>query len=289
MRLPFAVYTAQQGYGWACGLEHGRAALERYRKALGKFPEADYGQAMTRGAVNSDDTVVAYRFLTAANWDSKGRNALYLAMTFFPRTDAGEIDIEHLLGMEVFTKPMREPPPSLEYCGGGSSGSGYDPDTGGGANGVDLACAGSVFQKAFTGTLKIWRSEGESGFRCTYTPPAPVNAVPPVVSGPAIQPAGAPVQALGVQGSARTTWWRRWGEAAAAAAMVALAAGYVVLMKPELFRIEKARPVRTVPSDGGKPVSWCGWPVGPDGRWRGLRDIPPYGACREVTGIQGGT
>lgn len=188
MQLPFAVYTAQQGYGWVSGLEHGRATLERFRKALGKLPEFDFGDPLSCGAVNSGDTVVAYRFLKAEKWDFRGREALYLAVTFFPRSVAGEIDIEQLLGMEPFTRPMREPPPSLEYCGGGSSMAGYDPerDTGAGAVAVDLSCAGSVFQKAFPGTLKISREENAKGGRCMVAyrrlAPEPVLIVPAPVA-----------------------------------------------------------------------------------------------------------
>ena len=196
MRLPFAVYTARQGYGWASGLEHGQTALECYRKALGKFPEADYGDAMTCGAVNAGDMVVAYRFLTAKYWDSKGRNALYLTLTFFPRAVAGEIDFERLLGMAVFTKPLREPPAWLEYGGGGSTDSPYDPesDTGAGAVAVDLSCAGCVFQKAFPGTLRISREESAKGGRCgvAYRRPAPepvlISPAPVAMEGPVAVP-----------------------------------------------------------------------------------------------------
>lgn len=287
MKLPFSVYTAQQGYGWVSGLEHGRAALERYRKALGKFPEADYGDAMTCGAVNADDIVVAYRFLTAQKWDSKGRNALYLAMTFFPRAGAGEIDFEQLLGMELFTKPMREPPSSLEYCGGESAGSGYDPenDTGAGTVAIDLSCAGSVFKKAFPGTLKIWREDGAGRVSCAYTRPVAVADEPAVRVKPSGQPVSLPVQAPNVTSApvpVSASWWSKWGEAVAAAVMVTLVAGYVVWMKSDLFRLHRARPISSAISEGGKPVSWSCWLVGSDGHWRGLRDIPPYGACREV-------
>ena len=291
MELPFAVYTAREGYGWACGLEHGRAALERYRKALGKFPEADYGDAMTRGAVNAGDTVVAYRFLTAEHWDSKGRNALYLAMTFFPRTAAGEINIEHLLGMDVFTKPMREPPSSLDYCGGVSAGAVCDPeaDAGGkaGAKGFNLSNAGRVFQKAFPGTFRIWRSDGESGFSCTYTPPAPVNAGPSVVSAPETPPTGSASPAPDVPEPAGNVWLLRRAAVVAAAVTVCLAAGYCVWMKPDLFRAEKATPADPAILEGGKPGAWDCWPVGADGYWRGLSDVPPFGACCGATRIRG--
>ena len=289
MRLPFAVYTAQQGYGWVSGLEHGRATLERYRKALGKLPEFDFGDPLSCGAVNSGDTVVAYRFLKAEKWDFRGRDALYIAITFFPRAVAGEIDFERLLGMEVFTKPLREPPAWLDYGGGGSAGSEFDPeaDAGSGtaAKGFNLSNAGIVFKKAFAGTFRIWRKEGDDGFSCTYTPPAPVIPGPVVCNEPGGQPAGMPVSApsgTGVPVPIKTAGWRRWGEVAAAAVMVGLVAGYVLWMKTGLFRSAREKPVGAATAEGGKPVLWSCWPVGADGRWRGLGDLPPYGACCEV-------
>ena len=79
-----------------------------------------------------------------------------------------------------------------------------------------------------------------------------------------------------------TAGWRKWGEAAAAAVMVGLVAGYVVWMKAGLFRSAMEKPVGEAAADGRKLVLRSCWPVGADGRWRGLGDLPPYGACCEV-------
>jgi len=283
MQLPFAVYTARQGYGWASGLEHGQTALECYRKALGKFPEADYGDAMTCGAVNAGDMVVAYRFLTAKYWDSKGRNALYLALTFFPRAVAGEIDLERLLGMAVFTKPLREPPAWLEYGGGGSTDSPYDPasDTGAGQHAVDLSCAGRVFQKSFEGTLKIWRAESGSRCSCVYARPVAVTPRPDAKAEQRVlhdaedarAPSGSSASVM-----VKASWWKRH-RAATAAVAGCLVAGYFIWMKADLIWREKGSARKPVASGAESMASWGDWPVGPDGHWRGLWDMPVYGEC----------
>ncbi len=169
MRLPFAVYTATEGYGWSAGRSHDRATLERMRRAVGKTPDFDYGAPGCCGAVNEGDMVAVYRFMRAEKWDSKGRNAAYLALSFFPRASAKDVDVERLLALEPFRVPMREPPEWLEYEGPGASASGFDPETeeSSGAA-LDLACAGSVFMKPFAGQLIVRRDEGAVSCRVTY-------------------------------------------------------------------------------------------------------------------------
>lgn len=185
MKLPFAVYTAVEGYGWSAGLTHGRPTLERLRRAVGKTPDFDFGASPCCGAVSAGDTVTVYRFMRAERWDFKGRNAAYLALSFFPRALAAGVDFERLLGLEPFRVPLREPPEWLEYEGEGSSISGYDPesDTGAGAVAVNLSCAGCVFQKAFPGTLRISREESAKGGRCMVAYRRP--ALEPVLISPA--------------------------------------------------------------------------------------------------------
>ena len=43
MELPFAVYTARQGARWISGPAGDRAALEGFRRTVGKMPEFDMG------------------------------------------------------------------------------------------------------------------------------------------------------------------------------------------------------------------------------------------------------
>ena len=49
MKLPFAVYTARDGYAWQSGTEAGTGKLERLRKAIGKMPEFDFGDSASSG------------------------------------------------------------------------------------------------------------------------------------------------------------------------------------------------------------------------------------------------
>jgi len=169
MRLPFAVYTATEGYGWSAGRSHDRATLERMRRAVGKTPDFDYGAPGCCGAVNEGDMVAVYRFMRAEKWDSKGRNASYLALSFFPRLQARDIDIARLLELEAFRVSMREPPEWLEYEGPGADASGFDPETEEcSVAALELACAGSVFMKPFEGQLILRRDEGAASCRVTY-------------------------------------------------------------------------------------------------------------------------
>jgi hypothetical protein len=184
MRLPFAVYTAYDGYGWAAGLTHGRATLERLRRAVGKTPDFDYGAPPCCGTVSDGDTVAVYRFMRAERWDSKGRNATYLALSYFPRASAKDVDVERLLAFEPFRVPLREPPEWLEYDGPGADASGFDPETeeSSGAA-LDLSCVGSVFMKPFAGQLLVRRDEGAASCRVTY------RRLQPVLNEPAPPPA----------------------------------------------------------------------------------------------------
>ncbi len=43
MELPFAVYTVRQGARWISGTAGDRAALEGFRRTVGKMPEFDMG------------------------------------------------------------------------------------------------------------------------------------------------------------------------------------------------------------------------------------------------------
>ena len=175
MRLPFAVYTATEGYGWAAGRSHDRATLERMRRAVGKTPEFDYGAPGCCGVVNEGEMVAVCRFMRAEKWDSKGRNAAYLALSFFPRASAKDVNVERLLALEPFTVPMRDPPEWLDYEGPGSNASGFDPESEDCSRvALDLACVGSVFEKPFDGTLHVRRNEGEACCRVTYLCPQPI-------------------------------------------------------------------------------------------------------------------
>lgn len=176
MELPFAVHTAREGYGWVSGQEAGVARLAELRNAVGKSPELDVESKGVRGAVNAGDAVVVYCFMREVKADFRGRDAVYLALTYFNRAESGKIDIGHILGLDIFNETMREPPSTFVYAGGDSADSEYDPECkeACGTRRIELACAGSVFQKPFKGKLHVRCEEDAGGRRiglALHTPP----------------------------------------------------------------------------------------------------------------------
>lgn len=167
MKLPFAVYTARDGYAWQSGTEAGTGKLERLRKAIGRMPEFDFGDSPSSGMLNAGDDIVLYRFMRQEKADSHGRAALYLAMTYFTRDDARFIHADSLLSSPPFDQPLKEPPSSLDYSGPPAlpfdfvvpehnSNGIFDP-TG------SLAAAGFVFSQPIQGALHISRKDSSKG------------------------------------------------------------------------------------------------------------------------------
>lgn len=163
MKLPFAVYTARQGYAWQSGAEHGRENPERFRRAIGKMPEFDFGETGSRGVINVQDTIVAYRFMRQAKADSAGRDAAYLALTFFSREQARFIDADALFGNAPFNEPLQHPPSSLEYTGGPAIPGDFSLPTRSASGAVSsqssLSSVGFVFSQPIPGTLRIYLPE----------------------------------------------------------------------------------------------------------------------------------
>jgi hypothetical protein len=159
MKLPFAVYTARQGYAWQSGLDHGKEKLERFRRVIGKMPEFDFAEPACRGIVNVQDTVVAYRFMRQTKADSAGRDAAYLAITFFSRDQARFIDADALFAGFPFCDPLQQPPSAFVYKGGPAIPGDFTipsrSASGCFSSGGDLSSAGFVFSQAFPGTLKV--------------------------------------------------------------------------------------------------------------------------------------
>lgn len=163
MELPFAVYTARQGYAWQSGIEYGIQKLELFRKAIGKMPEFDFGERASCGLLNVVDMIVAYRFMRQEKADFKGRDAGYLALTFCSREDARFIDAEAMLTEYPFATPLMEPPSSFEYAGGPAMPTEFSlpvqASTGCFNNERCMSAAGFVFAQTFEGTLRIFREE----------------------------------------------------------------------------------------------------------------------------------
>ena len=160
MKLPFAIFTAREGYAWQSGLSAGLAKLDAFRRAIGKMPETDYGEPMTAGIATAGDEAIVWRFMREEKADNRGRDALYLALTFFPRTQAADIDVEALLSTPPFSATVRNPPDEVD-CPAGPS---RVPEAFG-RDGVftpdgSLAAAGAAVAQVPAGTgLKIWREE----------------------------------------------------------------------------------------------------------------------------------
>ena len=160
MKLPFAVFTARAGYAWQSGLSAGLAKLDGFRRVIGKMPEADYGEPMTAGIATAGDEAIVWRFMREEKADNRGRDALYLALTFFPKTQAADIDVEALLAIPLFSATVRNPPDEVDYPGGPSRMAETIGRDGIFAPDGSLAAAGVAVSQVPAGTdLKIWREE----------------------------------------------------------------------------------------------------------------------------------
>lgn len=228
MKLPFAVYTARDGYAWQSGTEAGTGKLERLRKAIGKMPEFDFGDSASSGMLNAGDDIVLYRFMRQEKADSHGRAALYLAMTFFPRDDARFINADSALSSPPFAQPLKEPPSSFDYQGPPAVPSEFVVPEINGNGSFDqagsLASAGFAFTQPFPGVLHISRAEPGNGKGAVYLyqqasqfhprKPAKTAAFEPLPAPPQYKRAGHAVA------------WRR---AAIAAILVAIMEGAVII------------------------------------------------------------
>jgi hypothetical protein len=159
MKLPFAVYTARQGYAWQSGIACGKGRLEIFRRCVGKMPEFDFGDPGCRGLVNEQDTIVAYRFMRQSKADSAGRDAAYLAITYFSREQARFIDADALFATYPFCEPLQSPPSEFAYEGGSAVPCDFAVPTrcasGRLGTGVSLGSAGFLFSRAYPGKLRV--------------------------------------------------------------------------------------------------------------------------------------
>jgi hypothetical protein len=163
MKLPFAVYTARQGYAWQSGAEHGMGKLERFRRIIGRMPEFDFGDPACRGFVNAQDCVVAFRFMRQSKADAAGRDAAYLAITFFTSEQARFINADSLFANPPFNEPLQNPPSFFEYQAGPAIPIDFAVPSrsmvGSFSSEPSLSSAGFVFSQHFSGTLRIYLSE----------------------------------------------------------------------------------------------------------------------------------
>jgi hypothetical protein len=197
MKLPFLVYGARDGYGWLNGAEWPLAFRERLRRAAGKLPDFDIGESGSVGVVNCDEHILVYRFMRELLADSKSRNAVCLALTFFPRTQTKIMNAEAILLSPLFMAPTASSPPnSIDYACDPPRAVSWHLSGEQAAGGIfsrdgSLAAACPVFSDSFPGTLRIMRKDPDDGqgARYSYQPP---QAAPSV-------PAPAPVQTVSIQ------------------------------------------------------------------------------------------
>ena len=237
MKLPFAVYTARNGYAWQSGTDAGIAKLDRLRKAIGKMPEFDFGDAATSGMLNAGDEIVLYRFMRQDNADAHGRAASYLAMTFFPRNDSRFVNADSILSSPPFARPMAEPPSWLDYNGPPAIPSDFSPPLQDSSGCFDpsgsLASAGFVFSQPIGGALRISRREPEDGkgalfqYR-TFKPTSRQELLRPSV------PPGKPSSIQVVQTNATDIWKWIAGVAIILAFAEALALSYLLLARKNI-------------------------------------------------------
>lgn len=147
MKIPAAVYTAREGYGWVSGTGHGRIGLDTLRQAIGKTPELEDGQTEC-GALTCQEQVVVYRFMREHKADFRGRDAIYLAMCWFPKATAAQVNIACLLDTPFFCETFREPPSDITYTGPASAA----------APPMDMAPSGTFWSAAPAGLN--WESAG---------------------------------------------------------------------------------------------------------------------------------
>lgn len=168
MKLPFAVYTARQGYAWQSGLTAGLGRLDGFRKALGIMPKLELGEACRAGAATVGDEVVFFRFMRQEKADFAGRDAVYLAITWCSKSMARRINADVLFSAYPFVTPlMSNYPISFEYDGPIAS-PGVFPLPPPASSGIfdssgSLAAIGEVLSHPVTGLLRIFREDPPDG------------------------------------------------------------------------------------------------------------------------------
>lgn len=124
MLLPLAIYTANHGLGWSWPQSDvALSELEKCRTAFGDLPDFDFGDIGFEGVAVLGERVFVARCFQAMKWDFRGRDAIYLAVTWFSMAEARIVDLEALLKLPPFLESMRDPPcrfecPTVSETGG---------------------------------------------------------------------------------------------------------------------------------------------------------------------------
>lgn len=114
-KYPLGVYAAEHGLKWTYPVDAiGYAELDRCRTILGGLPDFDSGDTGYEGIAAVGGRVFVMRVFKVEQWDFKGRDSVYLAVTWFAARMKDGIDIERLLHASALNEPSHSPPEAFE-------------------------------------------------------------------------------------------------------------------------------------------------------------------------------
>lgn len=116
MTLPLAIYTAWHGLAWRGATRAvPYAELDACRRLLGAIPDFEAGESGYEGVAAVGGRVFAIRCFSAAKWDFRGRDSLYLAVTWLPRDQVEAVNFGALLAAPELSVPLRNPPETFAW------------------------------------------------------------------------------------------------------------------------------------------------------------------------------
>lgn len=137
MVFPLATYTAENGLEWFYDKSAiAFAELDKCRRLLGPLPNFDSGDRGYEGCAAVGRRIYLIRCARAKAWDFKGRDAVYLTVTWLDRDKVGDFDLDAILASDVMCTPSHDHKHSFELAVVDTHGDG------GIAAGVDLSRAG---------------------------------------------------------------------------------------------------------------------------------------------------
>ena len=138
MVFPLATFTAESGLAWfydKSAIAFGE--LDRCRRLLGALPDFDSGDKGYEGVGAVGRRIYLMRCTRADAWDFKGRDAVYLTVTWLDRDKAAGYDLDAILSSDGMCAQSHDYKYCFELDGGGVA-----HGDGGIASGVDLSRAG---------------------------------------------------------------------------------------------------------------------------------------------------
>ena len=137
MVFPLATYTAENGLEWFYDKSAiAFAELDKCRRLLGPLPNFDSGDSGYEGCAAVGRRIYIIRCARAKAWDFKGRDAVYLTVTWLDRDKVGDFDLDAILASDVMCTLSHDHKHSFELAVADTHGDG------GIAAGVDLSRAG---------------------------------------------------------------------------------------------------------------------------------------------------